>query len=280
MARENRWSRGGWGLAVMGGLGIWLVWREIQNRLTPINPGLAARYGLHLTRAPQRVLAVTAHQDDLELFVRGTLRLLALAGSQITVVVATGGHEQYMEQRTLDQIREQEQRDAGVILGYDDIRFLRLRDLKLAHHPTFEPRLREVWDEVQPHLVLSFDPTAPYRSAVHPDHLAVGRVVLNIVRSLGSNAPDVVFYGTRDPNALVDISQVMEDKMQAIQCHRSQRYGWKRFYTPIMRWQAQLAGRSASLPYAEPLRYLSLPMLRKAATVENWSSSTPQYLPQ
>ena len=91
MTRENRWSRGGWGLAVMGGLGIWLVWREIQNRLTPINPGLAARYGLHLTRAPQRVLAVTAHQDDLELFVGGTLRLLALAGSQITVVVATGG---------------------------------------------------------------------------------------------------------------------------------------------------------------------------------------------
>ncbi|MDA8346987.1 MAG: PIG-L family deacetylase [Thermaerobacter sp.] len=258
-------------LLVSAVLGGFAAWRLIQRRLTPVNPKLALRYGLHLTRAQRRVLAVSAHQDDLELFAAGTLRLLALAGSDITVVVATGGDQQYTNERTLNQIREQEQRDAGNILGYDQFHFLHYTDLNLAHNPRFRPDLEEIWRAVKPDVVFAFDPTAPYRSAIHPDHLAVGRAVLDISRSLGEATPDVVFYGSRDPNALVDISQVIEDKTQAIRAQRSQLTGWKRLYNLATRLQTRLAGRPVAVRYAEPLRYLRLPPVDDAAYLENWN---------
>ncbi len=267
-----RWQ---WMLLGSAALWAWFAWRKIQKRLTPIDPDLALRYGLDLTRGPRRVLAVTAHQDDLELLVGGTLRLLALAGSNLTVVVATSGDQQYSAQRTLDQVRQQEELDAGNIIGYDDVKFLPFRDLELSRNPYFAKSLKRVWSDAQPDLVIAFDPTAPYTSAVHPDHLAVGRIVLNIVRSLKSAAPAVVFYGSRNPNVLVDISQVIEDKTQAIACHRSQLYGFKRLYNLAMRLQAQLAGRSASVRYAEPLRYLSLPRLHREAYLETWPAPVP-----
>jgi LmbE family N-acetylglucosaminyl deacetylase len=247
----------------------------VQRRLTPANPKLALRHGLSLTRGPRRVRAVSAHQDDLELFAAGTLRLLALAGSSITAVIATGGDQQYTSERTLDQIREQEERDAGTILGYDDIRFLRFTDLNLAHNPRFQPDLEAIWNQVRPDLVFSFDPTAPYRSAVHPDHLAVGRAVLNISRALGDDAPDIVFYGSRDPNVLVDISQVVADKTEAIRAHRSQLTGWKRYYNLATRLQTRLAGRPVSVKYAEPLRCLGLRALRDESYLENWAAQEP-----
>ena len=254
----------------------WTVWRTVRRRLTPVNPKLALRYGFSLTRKARRVLAVSAHQDDLELFTAGTLRLLSLAGSHITVLVASGGDQQYTDVRSLDQIREQEERDAGTIIGYDEIRFLRFSDLELSHNPGFQDKLRAIWQNLQPDLVLTFDPTAPYRSAVHPDHLAVGRAVLSIARALGDDAPDVLFYGSRDPNVLVDISQVVEDKAAAIRAHRSQLYGWKRFYGLVTRMQARLAGRPAGVQYAEPLRCLSLPKLSDASLLTNWSAREPQ----
>lgn len=253
-----------------------IIFRAIKRRLTPADPNLALRYGMHLTRKAQRTLAVTAHQDDLELFLAGTLRLLSLAGSQITVAVATGGGEQYAGEPSLAEIRDQEERDAGTILGYDTVRFLPFGDLGLSHNPHFEEEIRTIWQDVRPEVVFAFDPTAPYRSATHPDHLTVGRVVLNIARSLGSAAPDVVFYGSRDPNVLVDISNVIEDKTEAIRAHSSQLTGWKRFYNPVMHLQARIAGLAVSVRYAEPLRYLDLPTLEKAAYLENWTQQEPQ----
>ncbi len=254
----------------------WAAWRTVKRSLTPVNPKLALRYGFELTRRPHRVLAVSAHQDDLELFAGGTLRLLSLAGSRITALIATGGDRQYADVRTLDEIREQEQRDAGTILGYDDVRFLRYRDLEVGHNPNLTPAIRAVWEDLQPDLVLAFDPTVPYHSATHTDHLAVGRAVLSVSRSMGKGSPTVLFYASRDPNVLVDISQVILDKCEAIRAHRSQLYGWKRFYVPITRAQARIAGHPVGVPYAEPWRCLSLAQLGEAAYLETWPGREPQ----
>jgi LmbE family N-acetylglucosaminyl deacetylase len=254
----------------------WAAWRTVKRSLTPVNPKLALRYGFELTRTRRRVLAVSAHQDDLELFAGGTLRLLGLAGSHITALIATGGDRQYNDVRTLDEIREQEQRDAGTILGYDDVRFLRYRDLELGHNPDLTPAIKAVWEEFKPDVVLAFDPTVPYRSATHTDHLAVGRAVLTISRAMGDESPMVLFYASRDPNVLVDISQVILDKSEAIRAHRSQLYGWKRFYVPVTRTQARIAGRPVGVQYAEPWRCLSLGSLGDVAYLETWPRREPQ----
>lgn len=278
MATKGRRTLRRAGRLLLGGAAVagWVAWRTVRRSLTPINPKLALRYGAGLTRRPRRVLAVSAHPDDLELFASGTLRLLSLAGSRITAVIASSGDQQYSSERTLDEIREQEERDAGAIIGYDDIRFLRYQDLELGHSPNLMQSIRAIWQETEPDLVVTFDPTAPYRSATHTDHLAVGRTVLNISRSLGENSPTILFYGSRDPNLLVDISQVILDKCEAIRAHRSQLYGWKRFYVPVMRTQARIAGRSVAVRYAEPWRCLSLESLRDEAFLDTWPVREPE----
>ncbi len=257
-------------------IGWWTVWRTVKRSLTPVNPKLALRYGSDIVRRSHRVLAVSAHQDDLELFAGGTLRLLSLAGSHVTALIASGGDQQYATIRTLDEIREQEERDAGAVIGYDAVRFLRYRDLELGHNPDLTESIRTVWADVAPDLVLAFDPTVPYRSATHTDHLAIGRAVLNISRSLGKGTPTILFYASRDPNVLVDISQVILDKSEAIRAHRSQLYGFKRLYVPVTRTQARIAGRSVGVQYAEPWRCLSLAPLGEEAFLETWPQREPE----
>lgn len=271
--RKRRPNPGWW---MLGWAAAWtsiLLWQRVVKPLTPASPQQALLRGYDLTRRTCRVLAIAAHQDDLELFVGGTLRLLALAGSPITALIATDGHRQYAAQRTLSQVREQEERDAATIVGYSDIRFLRNSDLELSQNPRFEDQLRRVWQDVQPDLVLASDPTAPFGLVAHPDHLAVGRATLNIARSLGQQAPQIVFYASRDPNLLVDISQVIEDKKAAIRCHKSQLKGLRMLYPVAADWFARWAGRAAHVPRAEPLRAMDLAPIRPEAFQANWSAA-------
>jgi LmbE family N-acetylglucosaminyl deacetylase len=250
---------------------VWAVRQWVRRLFAVPNPDLAARQGRNLTRRACRVLAVTAHPDDLDLLAGGTLRLLALAGSRITVVVATSGSRQLHARSNEGEVRRQEQRDAGRILGYDDIRFFRLADLDLATSRRFAARLDEVWEEVDPDLVLTMDPTFPYPFYVHPDHLAVGRAVLERVRTRpGGAQPVVLFYGSRQANVLVDVTRVLEDKIQAVLAHRSQRKTWPWVYRAMVRALGRLSGRQAGMAYAESFRCLDLPPLRDRTEREEW----------
>lgn len=241
----------------VGGL---LVLRNLQRSFTPANSQLAKRYGLQITRRPQRVLAITSHADDLEIFAAGALRLLSLAGSEITVVVASDGNRQD-NRSNIAQIRRQEQRDAGTIIGYDDVRYLGLGDINLSHATRMESGLKEIWQDVNPDLVFAYDPTHPAQWINHPDHLTIGRMALNFSRTDWGSRVRILFYGTNDPNTVVDITRTMEDKVQALLAHRSQLKTYPLLYAALIRGLSRFAGHPNQVPYAETFRMLSLPPL-------------------
>jgi LmbE family N-acetylglucosaminyl deacetylase len=250
---------------------LWLGWRHLIRSFRPANGELAVLQGLQLIRGARRVLAVTAHADDLEAVAGGTLRLMALAGSRIDVAVLSDGQQQNNRRSNLAQIRAMEERHAGLILGYRKLHFLGFRDLALSRVERLECRLRQVWESVRPDVVFSFDPSFPEPYLLHPDHLTAGRIVLNLSRRALGQVASVYFYGTRDTNVVVNVTPVIEDKVQAVLAHRSQLQTHPALYSLLIRLYGRLRGRAMQLQYAEGFRALSLPDLAAHSLHGQWN---------
>ncbi len=140
------------------------------------------------------LLAFHAHPDDESLSMGGTLARYADAGEHVVVVTATRGevgevHNVDAESvgSRLGELREQELRDAGRILGLSAVEFLGYRDsgmmgTKDNEHPDAfwmadfmeaVGRLVRVIREHRPEVVTAYDPYGGYG---HPDHIQVHRV--------------------------------------------------------------------------------------------------------
>ncbi|HWQ83561.1 MAG TPA: PIG-L family deacetylase [Anaerolineales bacterium] len=136
------------------------------------------------------LLAVLAHPDDESFGMGGTLALYARQGVAVHLVCATRGEagevdEEYLEGfGSIAERRESELRCAAEMLGLADVHFLDYRDSGMTGSPANQhPQalaaapLLEVAEkiacwirELQPQVVVTFDPIGGYR---HPDHIAI-----------------------------------------------------------------------------------------------------------
>jgi LmbE family N-acetylglucosaminyl deacetylase len=193
----------------------------------------------------ERVLVVCAHPDDAEFGFGATVARLADQGSEVTYVVCTdgsqGGEDPAVPDEELTLTRYQEQRDAAAVLGVRDVVFLGHRDGHLF--PDLELR-RELVREIRRHrpdLVLAQSPLRVLGSGIgayHPDHLAVGEATLQAVYPDSRNprafrellqeglephrVREVWVGATQEPDHFVDVTDYIDRKIQAIECHRSQ----------------------------------------------------------
>lgn len=237
----------GFGLAVLPG-----VRGVVAASLRPRDPLLALQAGRELTARPRRVLALTAHPDDLEFFAGGTLRRLALAGSEIVAGVLTDG-EKGGNRPALAAVRRAEMERCARILGYRRVEFASLTDYGLPEDPRVEREVARLWREVQPDIVLAFDPLELVPGMANRDHKTLGRTVADIARHHAADSVRVYFYGTRHPSVLVDISSVLEDKIRAVLAHQSQHiYLPRALYDDLVCYFGRVSA-GGSCPYAEGL---------------------------
>jgi len=230
----------------------WLVTRQVA----PDNPALALALGENLVLTPRRVLALTAHPDDLEFFAGGTLRRMALAGSQIAAVVLSDG-EKRGNWVDLGGQRRSEQQEAARLQGYDSVTFHGLPDFGLAEDPRLEQLVARCWNETAPEVVFAFDPKELLPQTANRDHKALGRTVMDLARARLHTGTRVFFYGTRHPNVLVDISAVMADKLRAVKAHRSQMVYLDEAETDgTIELMGRINAGSTGCQYAEPLYQL------------------------
>lgn len=248
------------GVALLVLLALVLVYLARVWRAPVVVPDPAGglRLGEGLLRAAPRTLVVAAHPDDVEWYMGGTLARLAAAGAEVTVVMATNGEagrgRGSLPAGRLGEVRRAEQVEASRRLGVVDVRFLELADGRLQRCPDLAGRIREVWGQVRPELVFSFDSLQPRPPYIHADHQAVGRAVSAIASSPLGAGVQVLLFHSRAPDVIVDISEVLARKVAALMAHRTQMGDGLAAIEAMHRASAGAVGRQAGVAYGEAFR--------------------------
>lgn len=219
-------------------------------------------------------MVAVAHADDMEFMAGGTMAKMADLGYDIREVIATNN-----ERGTLDpgwsarftaETRMDEARRGAEVLGVNpEIAFLGYQDGRLSETPLNE--LREKFMRVirthRPDVLFTWDPWAPHEE--HQDHRAVGMAATEAAsfshfplyhpehRDDGLEPHYVgerYFFAKapRDVNKVVDISQTIDRKIDALCEHVCQ------MEMTVMDLQASLAASGLNIPqlsHADPKNY-------------------------
>lgn len=150
----------------------------------------------------KKLLAVVAHPDDETFGMGGTLAKYARDGVEVNLICATRGEVGAVEPDLLNgyasvgDLREKELCCAADVLGLKKVHFLEYRDsgmpgTKDNQHPQalVQARLEDVAfkiakliRQIQPQVVLTFDPIGGYR---HPDHIAIHKATVRAFEMAG-----------------------------------------------------------------------------------------------
>jgi N-acetyl-1-D-myo-inositol-2-amino-2-deoxy-alpha-D-glucopyranoside deacetylase len=143
-----------------------------------------------------RLVGVFAHPDDDVYSIGGSL-LLHAGEVEPTLIFATSGgagpisDAPGVTRETLASVREGEQHACMEILGYPDARveWLRHPDYYLPEVPeeTLSTQIGSVFEEIQPHVAITFGPDG---LTSHHDHIYVGRVATEVFHELRTSSSD------------------------------------------------------------------------------------------
>ncbi|HVA75094.1 MAG TPA: PIG-L deacetylase family protein [Acidimicrobiales bacterium] len=216
---------------------------------------------------PERILIVTAHPDDVDFGVAGSVAVWTDAGAHVTYCVVTdgdaGGSDPTVSRDEMRRIRRVEQESAAAEVGVKDLVWLGYPDGRVAASIDLRRDISRVIRQVQPQRVVTQSPDRLWDRifASHPDHLAVGEAATCAVYPDARNPfafPELLEEGLEAhtvgelwlmaapaPDVFVDVTGTIDRKLSALRCHVSQSVdsggeldGW------IRSWLAETAVRA------------------------------------
>ena len=194
----------------------------------------------------ERVLVVTAHPDDVDFGVAGTVARWTAAGAHVTYCIVTdgdaGGFDPDVPRSDIAGIRRGEQTNAAAQVGVEDLHFLGYPDGRLEVTLELRRDLARVIREVRPRRVVTQSPLRTMDSVYrnHPDHLACGEATCCAVYPDSRNpftftelidegldawtVEELWVMGTTGTaeETFVDITETFDRKVKALLCHASQ----------------------------------------------------------
>ena len=231
---------------------------------------------------PSSVLAIYAHPDDPEISAGGTLARWAAAGASVWVLITTRGDkgapdDPNADRDALARRRVEETAAASELLGFAGHLHLDYPDGELPDDLDLRAAIVRQVRELRPEVLLCPDPTAVFFGDSyfnHRDHRVTGWAALDAVAPAAGNphyfadqieaglavhhVRAVYLSGTMEPNCWVDISTMLERKVDALFCHASQLTETGEWFREFLRERAEEAGRAAGVRYAEGFRRLAL----------------------
>ena len=210
------------------------------------------------------VLVITAHPDDAEFGVAGTVARWTTEGKQVVYVVCTSGDkgtsDRNLKSEVLAEIRKREQRAAAKVLGVQEVTFLGYPDQGLEDTSEFRKELVRWIRIYRPKIVVTSD---PYRRYIwHRDHRIAGQVTLDAVFPFARdhlaypdlveeglephNVEEMLFWAAEDINYRSDITDTFDLKVAALRCHESQVTGF-----PNPNWEDWLRERCRQMAEGE-----------------------------
>jgi LmbE family N-acetylglucosaminyl deacetylase len=230
-----------------------------------------------MEETPGIVLAVYAHPDDADVACGGTLARWAKAGSVVHLLVCTDGGkgttDPAVEPGDLARARAGELELSSALIGLTSVENLGFPDGELTDSDDFRRTLVDRVRTVRPDVVCGHDPTAVFFGQAyfnHRDHRIAGAALLDAVApaaALPHYFPDagpphqvttVLLSATLEPDEWVDISDTIEVKASAVECHRTQFAGQDGWAGEAVRRRAAEEGRRVGVTYAEGFRRLTL----------------------
>ncbi|MFH1021006.1 MAG: PIG-L deacetylase family protein, partial [Pseudomonadota bacterium] len=197
-------------------------------------------------RHSDNLLVIAPHPDDEILGCGGYVMLARQAGHRVRVVVLTDGAQGIDGGVAGVSVREEESRAGLKILGVEQIDFWRFPDGSIPLSGIIIDRLREIMELFSPSAIL-----LPAPGDTHPDHRRATRLVLKALTKHWQGR--LLFYEIVTPQQpvtrVVDITPVMDRKLEALHCHVSQTRQYD--YEGNCRSLAQLRGISLGVPWAE-----------------------------
>jgi LmbE family N-acetylglucosaminyl deacetylase len=230
------------------------------------------------------VLVVFAHPDDAESLFGGTVRQLAKSGAEINYVVCTDGSRGGPDAETPDeevaQTRADEQLAAARVLGVNEVVFLGYKNGTLEVTVDLRRDIVRQIRRFRPELILTMPPfrvlDAPI-SLSHAEHIAAGEATLVASYPEAGSVrayPELLDEGLQphrvtevwipafgDADRFVDVTDVIDTKIEALQCHESQmgkpgRRAWD--FERDMKPGMQAVGARIGCTYAESFRVIPI----------------------
>lgn len=187
-----------------------------------------------------RALIVTAHPDDAEFIAGGTIAKLASMGMDVAICVATSGdkgtRDINLRPQELAAMREEEQRQAAKALGIARCFLWGMSDGFLEETHDLRRQVVRLIRSFRPDVMITWDGYRPGFN--HNDHRVIGRVVRDALypaahdphyfpeltrAGIGPHrTAELLLAATHEPDYHVDIGSFLEQKADAILCHRSQ----------------------------------------------------------
>ncbi len=170
----------------------------------------------------KRVLVFAPHPDDEVFGCAGAIMRHVMDDDNVQVVIVTDGAypvKDSIDPQAYRKIRQQESIAAAWVLGYGLPDFWGLPDQGVEYGEALVQRMVEA--------IFASDADTIYAPSVyeaHPDHLVVAMSAIEAVRSLKDQSVLVMYEVGVPlvPNKLLDISDLVERKSEAIHCFKSQ----------------------------------------------------------
>lgn len=226
-----------------------------------------------------RALVVTAHPDDMEFGAAGTLAKWAAQGAEITLCIGTDGstgtQDRALMGARLHEIRLEESQEAADLIGIKELIWLGLRDGYVEYTLDLRREVARVFRRYRPHRFMVMDPTPTIESFInHPDHRAIGQASLDVSMTAGTTPGhfpelleeglepwrglrEVWIAGPGHRDRVVDITDTIDKKIEALRCHRSQVGENADEIAAFVREYCAEAGKPAGFDYAETFQVIS-----------------------
>ncbi len=196
------------------------------------------------TDGVERILVVTAHPDDVDFGVAGSVAAWTHAGVEVSYCIVTdgeaGGSDRSMSRTEMAEIRREEQRTAAKTVGVNDVTFLGFHDGKVTPSLDLRMAIARVIRACRPQRVVAQSPERNWARiyASHPDHLAAGEAAICAVYPDARNpfafselleeglephsVGELWLMATERADRAVDVTDFYGLKLAALRSHRSQ----------------------------------------------------------
>lgn len=226
------------------------------------------------------VLGVAAHPDDLDFGASGTFAKWARQGAECYYLICTdgskGSDDPQMSEKKLVKMRQEEQIEAGKIIGLKKVFFLDHKDTELVADLSLKKEIVRYIRMLKPDIVVILDPTIVYYKALgvinHTDHRAAGMAALDAVYPMARDrltfkelekdklmphkVSELYLMNFEQGDKIVNITDTIDIKVKALRAHKSQINDKT---IEMFKKRAAGIGRKLKFKYAESFVKLSIP---------------------